>query len=87
MIKESGSFYSKQQTAPLCLISKYMTDVAGAHYIYVASRNFSYYCHCTLYSKGHFDSRYSENPPLMLENSILSQCKKLTLKYPDKHCD
>lgn len=86
MIKESSSFYPEQQTSLLCLISKYMTAVAGAHYSYIAARNFNYYRHCTLYSKGHFDSCCSKHFfPLTIEvglvdNSILFSMKSISFE-------
>ena len=91
MIKESSSFYPQQQTVPLCLISKYITAVATAHYGHVASRNFNYYCRCTSYSEGHFDSCCSKSfffPPIemgLVDNSILLPINALALKCTDKY--
>lgn len=94
MIKESSPFYPQQQTVPLCLISTYMTAVAAAHYGYIASRNFNYYCHCTLYSKEHFDSCCSKSflgffltaiEMGLVDNSILFPIKALALKCTDKY--
>ena len=94
MIKESSPFYPQQQTIPLCLISKHTTAAAAAHYGYIASRNFNYYCHCTLYSKGHFDSCCSKSfffffltaiEMGLVDNSILFPIKALALKCTDKY--
>ena len=59
-----------------------------------SSRNFNYYCHCTLYSKGHFDSCCSKSfffffltaiEMGLVDNSILFPIKALALKCTDKY--